>query len=71
VRLPYSWGRPTSVPEVYSLGGGDWEITWSPNQVHPYATLWLMYAARYGPPGRLAPPADLWAYSLQTQDLAD
>lgn len=70
-RLPYSWGRPTGTPGVYELGAKEWVITWSPNQIHPYAAQWLIWASRFGPPGRTAPPQDLWAYSLQTRDLAD
>lgn len=68
---PYSWGRPTDQPGVYSLGGAGWEITWSPDEIHPYARQWLEWSQRFGPPARMAPPQDLWHYTLQTRDLAD
>lgn len=69
--LPYSWGRPTKTPGVYELGAREWVITWSPDQIHPYASLWLQWAARFGPAGRSAPPQDLWSYGLQTRNLSD
>lgn len=71
MQVPNSWGRPTEMPGVYALGGGKWEITWSPDQIHPYAAQWLEWASRFGPPGRTAPPIDLGFYSLQVKDLAD
>jgi len=71
VQVPYNWGRATSAPGVYAIGGGDWEITWSPQQIHPYAAQWLEWSERFGPPGRTAPPMDLWMYGMQTKDLAD
>jgi hypothetical protein len=67
----YNWGVPTDAPGVYALGGAGWEITWSPEHVHPYAAYWLELSTRYGPPGRMAPPQDLWHFTLQTKDLAD
>ena len=70
-QLPYSWGRPTSAPGVFAIGGGDWVITWSPEQIHPYAREWLRLSQRMGPAGEMAPPIDLWMYSLQTKDLND
>lgn len=71
MQVPYSWGKPTETRGVFALGGGDWVITWSPEQIHPYAAQWLQWAARFGPSGATAPPQDLWAYSLQTRDLSD
>lgn len=71
MRVPESWGVPTEVPGMFALGGGEWVITWSPNQIHPYAAQWLEWASRMGPPGRMAPPMDLWMFGLQTKDLAD
>ena len=68
--VPYRWGRPTDVPGVFALGGGDWIITWSPTRVHPYAAQWLEWASRFGPVPQLEPPQDLWSYALQTQDLS-
>jgi len=67
--LPMSWGAPTGTPNVYALGGGDWVITWSPTQVHPYAAQWLAWAQRFGPAARTAPPQDFWSYGLQTKDI--
>lgn len=67
MQMPYSWGRPTQTPGVYALGGNEWVITWSPQQVHPYARQWLEWGSRVGPGGQTAPPADLWAYTLQTK----
>lgn len=66
----YSWGLPTRTPGVYAIGGRDWEITWSPEQIHPYARQWLALAARVGPSGRQAPPIDLWMYTLQVRDIS-
>ena len=72
MQLPYNWGRPADVSGVFSLGDGEWIMTWSPNQVHPYTAQWLEWATRFGPPGRLAPAQpDLWLYGLQVKDLAD
>ena len=71
MQVPYSWGRPTEAPGVFEIGGGDWTITWSPQQIHPYAAQWLEWSSRFGPPGRMAPPEELWLYGLQTKDLAD
>lgn len=71
MQVPHSWGRPTDTPGVYAIGGGDWVITWSPDQIHPYAAQWLDWAKTFGPPGRLAPDLDLWMYGLRTKDLAD
>lgn len=70
-QLPYSWGRPTDRPGVFAIGGGDWEITWSPHQIHPYAQQWLEMASRVGPAGETAPRMSLWMYTLQTKDLSD
>lgn len=69
--VPYSWGMPTRTPGVFGIGGGEWVITWSPQQVHPYARYWLELASRVGPAGRDAPPIDLWMYGLQTRDISD
>lgn len=71
MRLPYSWGQPTDVAGVFAIGGGDWVITWSPEQVHPYALQWLKWASQFGPAARQAPPQDLWNFGLQTKDLSD
>lgn len=71
MRLPYNWGRPTERPGVFALGGEEWQITWSPEQIHPYARYWLSLAARMGPAGDMAPPQDLWMYALQTKDISD
>jgi len=71
VQLPYSWGKPTETPGVYGIGGADWVITWSPEQIHPYAREWLDLAQRVGPSGEMAPPLDLWLYSFQTRDISD
>lgn len=68
--MNYSWGQPTDEPGVYALGGGDWVITWSPRQIHPYAAQWLEWGSRFGPSGRLAPREDLWAFGLQTKESA-
>lgn len=70
-QLPYSWGRPTERPGVYAIGGKEWEITWSPEQIHPYAVYWLNLSRRFGPAGEMAPPLDLWMYALQTKDISD
>lgn len=67
MHLWYSYGCPTATPNVFALGGGGWEITWSPNQVHPYAIEWLRMASGFGPDWRLAPPEDLWAFGLRTR----
>ncbi|MGE5674298.1 MAG: hypothetical protein ACM3XM_10480 [Mycobacterium leprae] len=70
MNLPYNWGRPTAVPGVFALGGGEWEITWSPDKPHPYAIFWIDQSHRFGPPGNLAPDEDLWFYGLQTKPTA-
>lgn len=70
-QLPYNWGVPTDQPGVFAIGGGDWQITWSPNQIHPYAQFWLKLSSQVGPAGRTAPPMELWAYALQTKDISD
>ncbi len=69
MQVPYNWGRPTDTPGVFAIGGGEWIITWSPEQIHPHAAQWLEWSSRFGPGGRTAPPIDLWAYSLQTKDV--
>lgn len=71
VQVPYSWGRPTDAPDIFAIGGGDWVITWSPRQVHPYAAQWLKWASQFGPAGRAAPPVDMWLYGLQVKDISD
>ena len=71
MQIPYNWGHPTGAPGVFAIGGEDWVITWSPEQMHPYTAEWLALSARVGPAGRLAPPIDLWMYTLQTRDLND
>ena len=71
MQTPYSWGRPTETPGVFALGGEGWVITWSPEQMHPYAAEWLALSSRVGPAGRTAPPIDLWMYTLQVRDLND
>lgn len=71
MQIPYNWGQPTETPGVYAIGGKEWMITWSPEQIHPYAALWLDWSARVGPSGRTAPPIDLWMYTLQVRDLND
>jgi len=71
VQPSYNWGRPTDVPGVFVLGGEDWEIAWSPMNIHPYAAQWIEWSSRFGPPGRMAPPGEMWAFTLQTRDLAD
>lgn len=70
MNLPYSWGRPMETPGVYAIGGGDWVITWSPQQIHPYAAQWLEWSSRMGPNSKMAPPMDLWIYGLQTKDIS-
>lgn len=71
MQVPYSWGRPTEAPGVFAIGGGDWEITWSPQQIHPYTAQWLEWGTRFGPPARMSPPLDLWMYGLRTKDPSD
>jgi hypothetical protein len=71
MHLPYNWGQPTETPGVFALGGGNWVITWSPEQVHPYAAQWLEWASRMGPAGRAAPREGLWFYGLQVRDISD
>lgn len=70
LRVPYSWGEPTATPGVFVIGGGDWVITWSPTQIHPYALQWIEWGSGMGPSGLKAPPQDLWNYSLQTKNLS-
>jgi hypothetical protein len=70
MNVPYSWGQPAKTPGVFAIGGGDWVITWSPQQVHPYAVRWLELAARMGPASRCAPPQDLWSYSFDTRNIS-
>lgn len=71
MKVPYNWGRPTETPGVYELGGNEWVITWSPEQIHPYAAQWLRWAELFGPAGRFSPPQDLWHFGLQTKDIND
>lgn len=70
MNLPYNWGYPTETPGVYAIGGGDWVITWSPQQIHPYTAQWLEWSSRMGPNPKMAPPMDLWKYGLQTKDIS-
>lgn len=70
MNLPYSWGVQTDAPGVFAIGGGDWVITWSPHQIHPYAAQWLEWASRLGPSGREAPSQDLWSFGLMTKDIS-
>ncbi len=58
------------MPGVFAIGGGDWVITWSPQQIHPYAAQWLEWASRFGPSPEAAPPQDIWSYTLQTRDIS-
>lgn len=69
MQVPYGWGRPVG-EGVFAIGGGEWVITWSPEQMHPYALQWLKWASGFGPDPRQAPPPDLWAYGLQTKNPA-
>ena len=70
MQTPHGWGRSTQQSGVFALGGAGWEITWSPEQIHPYSALWLHLASRFGPPGELAPGQDLWSFGLQTKSTA-
>lgn len=69
-QLPYSWGVPTETPGVFAIGGGDWVITWSPQQIHPYAAQWLEWASQVGPSPKKEPPQENWHYALMTRDIS-
>lgn len=70
MNYPRLYGRPTDLAGVYAVGGGDWVITWSPERIHPYAALWLEWAARFGPNPATLPDPDVWHYSLFTKDIS-
>lgn len=65
------FGLPAAEPNVYLLGGGDWWINWSPQQIHPYALQWLQWASAFGPSPAYLPPPDVWHYGLLTRDISD